>query len=112
MCSSIDKDIEFCDAYMDISQNEKRIVRASVKTYEITGSYISIKLFKQDDNKDFKFNQKVTLTLTEFEKLLANGAKIKTLLTPKRKPRQKRSRKTYAQVLKSEESESEKEQSC
>ena len=36
MCSSIDKDIEFCDAYMDISQNEKRIVRASVKTYEIT----------------------------------------------------------------------------
>ena len=84
MCSSIDKDIEFCDAYMDISQNEKRIVRASVKTYEITGSYISIKLFKQDDNKEFKFNQKVTLTLTEFEKLLANGAKIKALLTPKR----------------------------
>ena len=93
MCSSIDKDIEFCDAYMDISQNEKRIVRASVKTYEITGSYISIKLFKQDDNKEFKFNQKVTLTLTEFEKLLANGAKIKALLTPKRKPRQKRSKK-------------------
>ena len=109
MCSSIDKDIEFCDAYLDISQNEKRIVRASVKTYEITGSYISIKLFKQDDNKEFKFNQKVTLTLTEFEKLLANGAKIKALLTPKRKPRQKRSRKT---LLKSEESESEKEQSC
>ena len=109
MCSSIDKDIEFCDAYMDISQNEKRIVRASVKTYEITGSYISIKLFKQDDTKEFKFNQKVTLTLTEFEKLLANGAKIKALLTPKRKPRQKRSRKT---LLKSEESESEKEQSC
>ena len=46
MSSSIDKDIEFCDAYMDISQNEKRIVRASVKTYKITGSYISIKLFK------------------------------------------------------------------
>ena len=109
MCSSIDKDIEFCDAYMDISQNEKRIVRASVKTYEITGSYISIKLFKQDDNKEFKFNQKVTLTLTEFEKLLAKGAKIKALLTPKRKPRQKCSRKT---LLKSEESESEKEQSC
>ena len=109
MCSSIDKDIEFCDAYLDISQNEKRIVRASVKTYETTGSYISIKLFKQDDNKEFKFNQKVTLTLTEFEKLLANGAKIKALLTPKRKPRQKRSRKT---LLKSEESESEKEQSC
>ena len=109
MCSSIDKDIEFCDAYLDISQNEKRIVRASVKTYEITGSYFSIKLFKQDDNKEFKFNQKVTLTLTEFEKLLANGAKIKALLTPKRKPRQKRSRKT---LLKSEESESEKEQSC
>ena len=65
MCSSIDKDIEFCDAYMDISQNEKRIVRASVKTYEITGSYISIKLFKQDDNKELKFNQKVTLTLTK-----------------------------------------------
>ena len=37
---------EFGDAYLYIKKSEKRLVRVSVKTYDSTGIYITIKLLK------------------------------------------------------------------
>ena len=71
---------EFGDAYLDITKSEKRLVRVSVKTYENTGCYITIKLLKNIDG-DFKFNQRVTLTVSEFEKLTSQASVVKNLYT-------------------------------
>ena len=63
-----EKDAAFGDAHSDVSKSEKRLVRAAIKTYEKTGSYIFIKLFKKTE-RDYEFQQRITLTLEEFEKL-------------------------------------------
>ena len=70
---------EFGDAFLDITKSEKRLLRVSVKTYENTGSYITIKLLKNIDG-DFKFNQRVTLTVSEIEKLTSQASVVKNLL--------------------------------
>ena len=35
-----EKDAEFGDAHFDVSKSEKRLIRATIKSYEKTGSYI------------------------------------------------------------------------
>ena len=75
---------EFGDAYLDITKREKRLVRVSVKTYENNGSYITIKLLKNIDG-DFKFNQRVTLTVSKFEKLTSQASVVKNLLPVKQR---------------------------
>ena len=45
------KDKEYVDCYFDISEPEKRLVRAALKTYDSTGTYVFLKLFKRKDNE-------------------------------------------------------------
>ena len=42
-----ERDAEFGDAHFDVSKSEKRLIRATVKTYDKTGTYIFLKLFKK-----------------------------------------------------------------
>ena len=79
---------EFGDAYFDKTKNEKRLVRVSVKTYDSTGSYITIKLLNNIDG-NFKFNQRLTLTVSEFEKLTSQANVVKSLLPVVNKERTK-----------------------
>ena len=46
-----------------------------MKTYETTGTYITLRLVKKD-SEEFRFNQKITLSAAEFD-LLAQ--KLKTI---------------------------------
>ena len=72
-----EKDTEFGDAHFDVSKSEKRLVRATIKSYEKTGSYVFLKLFKKAEN-DYEFRQRITLTLEEFEKLMKKSPKIRS----------------------------------
>ena len=58
-------DGEFGDANFVVSKNEKRLIRV---TYERTGTYIFLKLFKKGEH-DYELQQRITLTLEEFEML-------------------------------------------
>ena len=61
MGNVLSKDAEYSDFYLDLSLKEKRLVRAAVKTYHTTGTYLSLKLFKRDSEQvDWDFNQKIT----------------------------------------------------
>ena len=73
------KDAEFGDVYFEISRTEKRLIRATVKSYENTGAYVFLKLFKKVD-KEYELQQRITLTLDEFELLSKRSAKIRLLL--------------------------------
>ena len=72
-----EKDTEFGDAHFDVSKSEKRLVRATIKSYEKTGSYVFLKLFKKAEH-DYEFQQRITLTLEEFEKLMKKSPKIRS----------------------------------
>ena len=63
------------DFYHEISCSSKRIVVASVKTYETTGAYFTLRLFKKDSG-EFCLNQRITLSAAEFDLL---GQKLKTI---------------------------------
>ena len=63
------KDTEFGGCYFDISKTDKRLIRATVKTYERTGTYVFLKLFKKAES-DYEFQQRVSLTVQEFENLI------------------------------------------
>ena len=61
MGNVLSKDAEYSDFHLDLSLKEKRLVRATVKTYHTTGVYLSLKLFKRDSEQlDWDFNQKIT----------------------------------------------------
>ena len=78
MTFTADKDAEFGAVHFDVSRIEKRLIRAIVKTYEKTGTYFFLKLFKKDEN-EFEFQQRLTLTLEEFEILTKNLQKFDRL---------------------------------
>ena len=67
-------DAEFGDAHFDVSKNEKRLIRVTLKTYERTGIYIFLKLFQKGEH-DYELQQRITLTLEEFEKLSKKNSK-------------------------------------
>ena len=70
MGNVLSKDAEYSDYHLDLSLNEKRLVRAAVKTYHTTGTYLSLKLFKRDSEQvDWDFNQKITISAREFRLL-------------------------------------------
>ena len=50
------KDTEFGDCYFDISKTDKRLIRSTLKTYERTGTYVFLKLFKKTA-EDYEFEQ-------------------------------------------------------
>ena len=72
---SATKDSEFGDSYYDVSKTEKRLIRATLKTYEKTGTYVFWKLFKKDDD-DYEFHQRLSLTTEEFDKLIKKHQKL------------------------------------
>ena len=88
------KDTEFGNFYFDISKTDKRLIRATVKTYEKTGTYVFLKLFKKAES-DYEFQQRVSLTVQEFENLIEKSADIRSQFTeeestkplPTKKPR-------------------------
>ena len=69
------KDTEFGDCYFDISNTDKRLIRATLKTYERTGTYVFLKLFKKAA-EEYEFEQRISLTLQEFGSLVNSAEKI------------------------------------
>ena len=81
MSNVLSKDAEYSDFHLDLSLNEKRLVRAAVKTYHTTGTYLSLKLFKRDSEQlDWDFNQKITLSAREFRLICQNIEKLEQML--------------------------------
>ena len=81
MTTPLLKDSEYSDNYIDVSKNEKRLVRVSSKTYEKTGTYVSLKLFKRETKEgEFQFSQRATVSLEEFQAIIDRLPKIKRML--------------------------------
>ena len=68
---TLESDAQFGDTYVDISQTDKRFVRATVKTFGSSGTYVVLKLFKKNESGDFISPQRTGLTSGEWEDLLA-----------------------------------------
>lgn len=79
MSWTLEKDALFCEDFIEVATGEKRTVRASVTTYDSSGTYVSIKLFRKDDCGTFRQNQKITLSATEFEQLAEKYETIRGL---------------------------------
>lgn len=69
-------DQEYGDSFLDVSKNNRRLVRVSTKTYQTTGTYISLKLFKKGSDDDFYIDQRITLTVQEFQDIINNVENI------------------------------------
>ena len=68
-------DKDFGDCYFDISENIKRLVRATLKTYDQTGTYVFLKVFKKaTEGAEFECVQRLSLSSVEFSKLLKSGS--------------------------------------
>ena len=75
---------DYFDFYHDIARSEKRYVVAFVKTYDNTGTYISLKLFKKENgDNEFRLNQKLTLSMQELEQLGKNIHAIRRITLSK-----------------------------
>ena len=72
MYSSLEKDTDFYDDFQYISSGEKRIVRVGTKPFDKMGTYITVKLYKKNEDGVFKCYQAVTLTTREFDCLADN----------------------------------------
>ena len=53
--------------------------RVGAKTFALTGTYITIKLCKKDEEGTFKYRQRIILSTGEFGSLADNYTKIKKL---------------------------------
>ena len=73
-------DTEFGGCYFDILKTDKRLIRATVKTYERTGTYVLLKLFEKAES-NYEFQQRVSLTVQEFENLIEKSADIRSHFT-------------------------------
>ena len=88
------KDTEFGDCYFDISKTDKRLIRATVKTYKRTRAYVFLKLSKKGEY-DYEFQQRVSPTVQEFQNLIEKSGDIRSRFTevestkppPAKKPR-------------------------
>ena len=64
---------DYFDSYHDIAHSEKRYVVTCVKTYDNTGTYVSLNIFKKENgDNEFRFNQKLSLcrSCSKWEKIL------------------------------------------
>ena len=77
---------QFGHCYFDISQTEKRLVRATLKTYERTATYVFLKLFKKAA-EDYEFEQRISLTLEVFGSLVKKAEKIREPATQDSQPK-------------------------
>ena len=73
---SATKDSEFGDSNCDISKTEKRLTWATLKTYEKTGTYLFLKLFKKVHDY-YEFQQRLSLTPEEIDRLNKKASKIR-----------------------------------
>ena len=69
MYASLETDVDYFEDFRDISSNDKRLVRVGAKTFAQTGTYITIKLYKKDEEGTFKYRQGIALSTGEFESL-------------------------------------------
>ena len=55
------KDAEFGYCYFDISETDKRLKRAALETYERTGMYVFLKLFKKGSRRteEYQFEKRI-----------------------------------------------------
>ena len=67
---------KFGDCFFDISKTNKRLIRATPKTYEKTGTYVFLKLFKKKTTEEYEFEQRISLNLQEFGNLVNRAEKI------------------------------------
>ena len=67
---------DFCDDFQDLSLGEKRIVRVGTKLFDKTGTYITVKLYKKNEDGVYKCYQALTLTTRELDCLVDNYSKI------------------------------------
>ena len=71
-------DKDFGDCNFDISENKKRLVRATLKTYDQTGTYVFLKVFKKaTEGAEFESVQRLSLSSEEFSKLLKSEKPIR-----------------------------------
>ena len=71
-------DSEFGDSFFDVSKTQRRLIRVTTKTYQTTGTYIFIKLFKKGSDEEIYIDQRITLTASEFQELINNVENINT----------------------------------
>ena len=70
-------DKKFDGCYFDISENSKRLVRATLKTYDKTGTYVLLSVFKKTtEDAEIECVQRLSLSSEEFSKLLKSGKSI------------------------------------
>ena len=74
--SSLENNRDFYDDFQDISSEEKRIIQVGTKTFDKTGRYITVKLYKKNEDGVFKCYQAVTLMTGEFDCFSDNYLKI------------------------------------
>ena len=75
-----EQDKTYGDGYIDVAKSKKRLVRATLKRYERTGSYVFLKVFKNvsgSDDGEYKMHHQISLTMEEFEKLVSLAEKIR-----------------------------------
>ena len=79
MNSTAEKDEAFGDGYMNISKTKKRLIRVTMKSYENTGTYVFLKVFKcgSTADKEFKLHQQISLNMEEFNKLICVADKVR-----------------------------------
>ena len=71
------KDTDFGNGYSDFFKTDKRLIRATVKMYERTGTYVFLILFKKAES-EYQFQQRVSLTVQEFENLIEKSGDIRS----------------------------------
>ena len=82
------KDAEYNDSHFDFNTSEKRTVRVAVKSYDKTGSYVSLKLFKRENSSsEYTFAQRITLSADEFQKLIEKLPNVKNSQSQPKKRR-------------------------
>ena len=116
MYASLETDVDYFDDFRDISSNDKRLVRVGAKTFAQTGTYITIELYKKDEEGTLKYRQRITLSTGEFESLADNYTKIKKLTKAKNCDVTEKLRKKLNKSKKSscseKECESENDDNC
>ena len=75
-----EQDKTYGDGYIDVAKSKKRLVRATLKRYERTGTYVFLKVFKNvsgSDDGEYKMHHQISLTMDEFEKLMYMADQIR-----------------------------------
>lgn len=75
-----EQDATFNDNVFDFSKTEKRLIRVSSKTFDKTGTYITLKVFKKQHMGPFLRAQFLSLTTDEWEQMINSIAAINSSL--------------------------------